>query len=86
METAMSGLTALVILVGVIATVFWYGKEVARVFRPVGRLLDAADTHATVYSAEIKNTAIEKGAKIKVDTKNVNKAKENLDLINSFEI
>lgn len=83
---AMSGMTALVILVGVLVLAFWYGKEIARVFRPASRMLEAADSHALVYAAKVKNAAIADAAKIDVKAGDVKKAKENIALIDGFEL
>ena len=70
----------------VVFLVIWYGKAVNKLFAPVGQILDASAMHATVYSAEIKNNAINRGADLQVDKAKVTKAKANLKAINDFSI
>lgn len=93
MESGMSFGVALVLMCGVWGVVWWYGSALSslftplnRVFRPVTKVLDAADTHAQVWGAEIKASAIRKAAKIEVNKDEFEKAKSNLDLINSFDL
>lgn len=84
--TVLSASTILAIgLVGFIIF-FWYGKNVARVFRPVTRMLEAADAHAIVYSAEVKNNAITRASKIIIDPKMLKTAQDKLKAINSFDL
>lgn len=66
--------------------VIWYGKAINKLFAPVGQILDASSMHATVYSAEIKNNAINRGAELQVDANKVKKAKANLTAINNFSL
>lgn len=77
---------AVVVLVGIVGVVFWYGKSINRIFRPVGKMLDAADTHATVFSAEVKNSAIEKASKLKVNAETIKTGRVNLALIDAFDL
>ncbi len=83
---AMAGLTAVVILIGIFGGLFWFGKELKRIFRPMGRMLDAADTHATVFSAEVKNSAITKASKLTVNADTIKTGRMNLALIDAFDL
>ncbi len=82
----MSGMVAIVILIGIGIALFWYGNAISRVFRPVGKMLDSADAHATVFSAEVKNNAIRKAAVIKINLEEVEIARSNLAIIDSFDL
>lgn len=84
MESVMSAGVVLILVLAVFAVLFWYSKEVARVLRPIGRMLDAGDVHAQVYAASVQNNAVMKASKLEVDTKAYAKAKSNLKTISSF--
>lgn len=63
---------------------FWYGKTIEKATKPIGEVFSAASMHATVYAADIKNSAVQKAAKLEIDTKSVATAREKLALINNF--
>ena len=82
--TIMGASTILAIALVWFAASFWYGKTIAKATKPIGEVFSAASMHATVYAADIKNSAVQKAAKLEIDTKSVATAKEKLALINSF--
>lgn len=87
METTIFG-AGTILAIGLVGFVmfFWYGNAIARVFKPVSRMLEAGDAHAQVYSAEVKNNAITRASKIIIDPKMLKQAQANLKMINSFDL
>lgn len=84
MEVIASAGSILVLGLLFFAVMFWYGKNISNFFRPVTRVLEAGDMHAQVYAGSVKASAIAKASKLSIDKKAFAKAKDNLDLINSF--
>ena len=82
--TIMGASTILAIALVWFVASFWYGKTIAKATKPIGEVFSAASMHATVYAADIKNSAVQKAAKLEIDTKSVALAKEKLALINNF--
>ena len=82
--TIMGASTILAIALVWFAASFWYGKTIAKATKPIGEVFSAASMHATVYAADIKNSAIKKAATLDVDTKSASTAREKLAIINTF--
>lgn len=82
--TIMGASTILAIALVWFVASFWYGKTIAIATKPIGEVFSAASMHATVYAADIKNSAVQKAAKLEIDTKSVATAREKLALINNF--
>lgn len=82
--TIMGASTILAIALVWFVASFWYGKTIATATKPIGEVFSAASMHATVYAADIKNSAVQKAAKLEIDTKSVATAREKLALINNF--
>ena len=82
--TIMGASTILAVALVWFVASFWYGKTISKATKPIGEVFSAASMHATVYAADIKNSAVQKAAKLEIDTKSVATAKEKLALINNF--
>lgn len=83
-STIMGASTILAVALVWFAASFWYGKTIAKATKPIGEVFSAASMHATVYAADIKNSAIKKAATLEVDTKSAATAREKLAIINTF--
>ena len=77
-ETTMEIVIGLVVL---IAVVYLLG-----LFKPVVNVADVANREAQVWNNEHKVGAVNRMAKLELDTDKVKKATENLSVLDSFDI